>query len=142
MRLVDHHEKSFAQAVTTAILHVRKVMKREKHLNSRDERVGLFVTSLRRVLSEQNMSYMKNVCNTQYYLDAGQLKPSHSLSEKIADLIAKGHEMAGQKGDANHTVNDLNDLIDAENHITNTVKQLNNEADKVLEGLEQLVASL
>ncbi len=145
MSNLPEDKSKFINAVKNAILHARQVTKREKHLDCRSERVGMFSVSLRRELRSAGFgAHYNSCCDTRNWLDAGVLNTDRAWSEalKYKSYFEVAMSLAGKQGDLNYSMNELDAMVALEQELAVQAKNINVEADKLLEGFKQLVVNM
>ncbi len=145
MAYFTQDQDKFINCARNAILHARQVCRREKHLDCRSERIGAFVVSLRRELRQAGFSTeINDCCDTRSWLDAGVLNSERTWTNvaKYKTSFEVAMSLAGKQGDVNYDMNELAAITAIEQGLAEQAKNINSEADKVLEGFRQLVVNM
>jgi hypothetical protein len=139
VKAFPEHQAIFIKAVTAAILHARRVTKRQHHWDCAKERVGVFVTSLRRELSLISYDRMvtADLCQYDRWDDAGY--PNYRVDKKYTSFIEEARMQADQQ--QQQSMDEIKVVLEKEEDIIAKMKSISQEADKLFTDIKGLVSN-
>lgn len=142
------------QAISNAVDHARKVCRRD-HIKAVDriERAGIFVTELRRQLTQvpieprRQQQLIDGMCNRAQWTDVGVFNVSHYfqgnemvLKDRVIEWVSIADTIgtADVESDTKAIIDELNGDLKAFDALISRAREINSEADRVLGGLVTL----